>query len=177
MPLPLSLIILKIILLKQVLNIKNMKDNYPMGAALDPLAPYNQPEDPKPVKIDCSVCYCMSKSMPVMVNNYSVSEVYESDIDDEKHSYCHKFQEKNFDDTNFIEEFKNDGEAIGIPTLLKELSKLADYKIEQLRTEGIMLDENDKERSKEIIKQIKHYQVLIKASEGWLVDDLDVCQE
>ena len=40
-----------------------------------------------------------------------------------------------------------------------------------------MLDENDKERSKEIIKQINHYQALIRAAEDWVVDELDVCQE
>ena len=133
-----------------------MKDNYPMGAALDPSAPYNQ-SDPEPVEVDCCVSYSLSKSMPVKVHNYSVYEEYESDIDDDGHRYCHKFQENNFDDTNLIEEFKNDDAAIGIPTLLKELPELAEYMIEQLRTEGIMLDKNDKERSKEIIKQINHY--------------------
>lgn len=153
-----------------------MKDNYPMGAALDPSAPYNQ-SDPEPVEVDCCVSYSLSKSMPVKVHNYSVYEEYESDIDDDGHRYCHKFQENNFDDTNLIEEFKNDDAAIGIPTLLKELSELAEYMIEQLRTEGIMLDKNDKERSKEIIKQINHYQALIRAAEDWTIDELDVCQE
>ena len=153
-----------------------MKDNYPMGAALDPSAPYNQ-SDPEPVEVDCCVSYSLSKSMPVKVHNYSVYEEYESDIDDDGHRYCHKFQENNFDDTNLIEEFKNDDAAIGIPTLLKELSELAEYMIEQLHTEGIMLDKNDKERSKEIIKQINHYQALIRAAEDWTIDELDVCQE
>ena len=31
-----------------------MKDNYPIGAALDPSAPYNQ-SDPEPVEVDCCV--------------------------------------------------------------------------------------------------------------------------
>lgn len=153
-----------------------MKDNYPMGAALDPSAPYNQP-NPKPVEVDCCVSYSLSKSMPIKIQNYNVSEEYESDIDDEGHRYCHKLKENNFDDINFIEEYKNDDTAIGIPTLLKELQKLAEYKIEQLRTEGIMLDENGKMRSKEIVKQINHYQALIRATENWTVDELDVCQE
>ena len=153
-----------------------MKDNYPMGAALDPSAPYNQ-SNPEPVEVNCCVSYSLSKSMSVKVQNYSVSEEYESDIDAEGHRYCHKFQENNFDDTNFIEEFKNDNAAIGIPTLLKELPELAEYMIEQLRTEGIMLDENDKKRSKEITNQIKHYQALIRAAENWTIDELDVCQE
>lgn len=153
-----------------------MKDNYPMGAALDPSAPYKQ-SDLKPVEVDCCVSYSLSKSMPVKIQNYSTSEEYESDIDDDGHKYCHKFKENNFDDTNFIEEFKNDDTAIGIPTLLKELQKLAEYKIEQLRTEGIMLDENDKKDSKEVVKQIKYHQALIRAAEDWTIDELDVCQE
>lgn len=153
-----------------------MKDNYPMGATLDPSAPYNQ-SDPKPIEVDCCVSYSLSKSMPIKVQNYSTSDEYESDIDDEGHRYCHKLKENNFDGTNFIEEFKNDDTAIGIPTLLKELQKLAKYKIEQLRTEGIMLDENDKKGSKEVVKQIKYHQALIRAAEDWTIDELDVCQE
>ena len=152
-------------------------ENYPSN--IDPRAsycPWNQ-SDSEPVEVDCCVSYSMSKSMPVKIQNYSTSEEYESDIDDEGQRYCHKFQENNFDNTNFIEEFKNDDTAIGIPTLLKELPKLAGYMIEQLRTEGIMLDENDKKRSKEIINQIKHYQALIRAAENWTIDELDVCQE
>lgn len=147
-----------------------------MGADNDPNAPWYQSE-PKSVKVDCCISYSLSKSMPVNVTNYSISEEYESEVDDEGHRYCNKIQENDFDNTNFIEEFKNDDEAIGIPTLLKELPELAEYMIEQLRTEGIMLDENDKERSKEIIKQINHYQALIRAAEDWVVDELDVCQE
>lgn len=151
-----------------------MKDNYPMGAALNPSAPYNQ-SDPKPVEVDCCVSYSLSKSMPVKIQNYSTSEEYESDIDDEGHRYCHKFNESNFDDTNFIEEFKNDTEAIGIPTLLKELKKLSQEAIDLYKENlGIISDQSYIRALKE---KIKHYEWLIKASEGWVVDDLDVCQE
>lgn len=151
-----------------------MKDNYPMGAALDPSAPYNQ-SDPEPVEVDCCISYSLSKSMPVKVHNYSVSEEYESDIDDEGHRYCHKFKENNFDDTNFIEEFKNDDIAIGIPTLLKELKKLSQEAIDLYKENlGIISDQSYIELFK---KKIKHYECLIKASEGWIVDELDVCQE
>lgn len=151
-----------------------MKDNYPMGAALDPSAPYNQ-SDPKPVEVDCCVSYSLSKSMLVKVQNYSVSEEYESDIDDEGHRYCHKLQENNFDDTNFIEEFKNDDTAIGIPTLLKELKKLSQEAIDLYKEKlGIISDKSYIELFK---RKIKHYEYLIKSSEGWIVDELDVCQE
>lgn len=151
-----------------------MKDNYPMGAALDSSAPYNQ-SNPEPVEVDCCVSYSLSKSMPVKVQNYSVSEEYESDIDDEGHRYCHKLQENNFDDTNFIEEFKNDNEAIGIPTLLKELKKLSQEAIDLYKTNLSII--SDQSYIRALKGKIKHYEYLIKASEGWIVDELDVCQE
>lgn len=151
-----------------------MKDNYPMGAALDPSAPYNQ-SDPKPVEVDCCVSYSLSKSMPVKVHNYSVYEEYESDIDDDGHRYCHKLQENNFDDTNFIEEFKNDNVAIGIPTLLKELQKLVKERVKEL-TDKFNLTKSYNLRQK-IRKQINHYESILQATKDWTVDDLDVCQE
>lgn len=154
-----------------------MKDNYPMGAALDPSAPYNQ-SDSEPVEVECCVSYSLSKSMPVKIQNYSTSEEYESDIDDDGQRYCHKFKENNFDDTNFIDEFKNDSEALGIPTLLMELQNLCKETIE-VRKRQIEMTKNvdGYEYIKKLKKDIQHYELLIKASEGWTIDELDVCQE
>nr|DAK84541.1 MAG TPA: hypothetical protein [Caudoviricetes sp.] len=151
-----------------------MKDNYPMGAALDPSAPYNQ-SDPKPVEVDCCVSYSLSKSMPIKVHNYSVSEEYESDIDDEGHRYCHKLQENNFDDTNFTEEFKNDNTAFGIPALLTELQKLVKERVKEL-TDNFNLTKSYSVRQK-IREQVNHYESVLQASQNWIVDELDVCQE
>lgn len=151
-----------------------MKDNYPIGATLDPSAPYNQ-SDPEPVEVDCCVSYSLSKSMPVKVQNYSVSEEYESDIDDDWHKYCHKLQENNFDDTNFIEEFKNDNAAIGIPTLLKELQKLVKERVKEL-IDKFNLTKSYNLRQK-IRKQINHYESILQATKDWTIDELDVCQE
>lgn len=177
MPLPLSLIILKIILLKQVLNIKNMKDNYPMGANYNPSAPWNQ-EDPKPVDVSCCVSYSLSKTMPVKVENYYTAKNIESDIDSEGNSYSQELTEECFDNTNFIEEFNNDENAIGIPTLLKELRTLCQETIDSYEnTMGIITQVSSGEIITSMKKKIKHLKCLIKASEGWIVDDLDVCQE
>lgn len=151
-----------------------MKDNYPIGATLDPSAPYNQ-SDPEPVEVDCCVSYSLSKSMPVKVQNYSVSEEYESDIDDDGYKYCHKLQENNFDDTNFIEEFKNDNAAIGIPTLLKELQKLVKEREKEL-IDKFNLTKSYNLRQK-IRKQINHYESILQATKDWTIDELDVCQE
>lgn len=151
-----------------------MKDNYPMGAALDPSAPYNQPNQ-KPVEVDCCVSYSLSKSMPVKIQNYSTSEEYESDIDDEGHRYCNKIQENHFDDTNFIEEFKNDDTAFGIPALLTELQKLVKERVKEL-TDNFNLTKSYSVRQK-IREQVNHYESILQASKGWVVDELDVCQE
>ena len=151
-----------------------MKDNYPMGAALDPSAPYNQ-SDPEPVEVDCCVSYSLSKSMPVKIQNYSTSEEYESDMDDEGHRYCHKLQENNFDDTNFTEEFKNDNTAFGIPALLTELQKLVKERVKEL-TDNFNLTKSYSVRQK-IREQINHYESILQASKDWVVDELDVCQE
>ena len=151
-----------------------MKDNYPMEAALDPSAPYNQ-SDPKPVEVDCCISYSLSKSMPVKIQNYSTSEEYESDMDDEGRRYCHKLQENNFDDTNFTEEFKNDNTAFGIPALLTELQKLVKERVKEL-TDNFNLTKSYSVRQK-IREQINHYESILQASKDWVVDELDVCQE
>lgn len=145
-----------------------------MGADNDPNAPYNQ-SDPKPVKVDCCISYSLSKSMPVNVTNYSVLEEYESEVDDEGHRYSNKIQENDFDNTNFFEEFKNDDEAIGIPTLLKELQKLVKERVKEL-TDKFNLTKSYNLRQK-IRKQINHYESILQATKNWTVDDLDVCQE
>ena len=150
-------------------------ENYPSN--IDPRAsycPWNQ-SDSEPVEVDCCVSYSLSKSMPVKVQNYSVSEEYESDIDDDGHKYYHKLQENNFDDTNFIEEFKNDNAAIGIPTLLKELQKLVKERVKEL-IDKFNLTKSYNLRQK-IRKQINHYESILQATKDWTIDELDVCQE
>lgn len=150
-------------------------ENYPSN--IDPRAsycPWNQ-SDPMPIEVDCCVSYCLSKSMPVKVHNYSTSEEYESDMDDDGHRYCNKIQENNFDDTNFIEEFKNDDTAFGIPALLTELQKLVKERVKEL-TDNFNLTKSYSVRQK-IREKVNHYESILQASKDWVVDELDVCQE
>ena len=150
-------------------------ENYPSN--IDPRAsycPWNQ-SDPKPVEVDCCVSYSLSKSMPVKIQNYSTSEEYESDMDDDGHRYCNKIQENNFNDTNFIEEFNNDDTAFGIPALLTELQKLVKERVKEL-TDNFNLTKSYSVRQK-IREQINHYESILQASKDWVVDELDVCQE
>lgn len=152
-----------------------MKDNYPLtGASQLREAPWNQ-EDPEPIDIDCCVSYCISKTMPVAVSNYTISKEYDCDIDDEGKSYCHTWQETDFENTNFIEEFKNDSNSLGIPTLLKELRKLSSEKISRLEDEFHLTSSyNNKQKVK---REIEHYKLVLESSIGWTVDDLDVVNE
>lgn len=135
-----------------------MKDNIPMLTQTQQReAPWNQ-EELEPIKMDCSVCYCISKSMPVRIENYSIND-----------------EENCFDDTNFIQEFTQDSNAFGIPNLLKELEILIDEKISRLKLEKDWDSfRNRGHGSRQIDERIKYYKGLLKAAKGWVVDDLDV---
>lgn len=125
-----------------------MKDNCPiLTQSEERRAPWNDKE-PIPTEVDCTVCYCMSKSMPVVVENYN-------------------------EDTNLVEEFKNDSQALGIPTLLSELNKLCREKIERLRDE-LRLTTLGKQKAR---KELEHCIEVLRASQGWIIDDLDVAQD
>ena len=78
-------------------------------------------------------------------------------------------------DTNFIEEFKNDDTAFGIPALLTELQKLVKERVKEL-TDNFNLTKSYSVRQK-IREQINHYESILQASKDWVVDELDVCQE
>lgn len=130
-------------------------------------APWNQKE-PTPIEVECSVCYCMSKSMPVQVMNYETTEDVSGSLYDEGTEYF-------FDDTNFIQEFNNDSEALGIPALLSELRKLAEEKKVKLMDEyNLTHSETTKIQIK---KEIFHCNHIIVSATGWTVDDMDVIKE
>lgn len=131
-----------------------MKDNVPVLTQCQQKdAPWNQ-TDPEPIEVDCCVSYCMSKSMPITVKNYSDN--------DGKYS---------FEDTNFIDEF-SDSNAMGLTSLLAELLKLSEERVATLEDE-LTLTSSSATR-KQIQREIMHYMNVSKASEGWIVDDLDV---
>lgn len=135
-----------------------MKDNCPILSQSElSCAPWNQ-EELEPIEVDCTVCYCMSKTMPISIGNYTYED---GDI--------------NLDDTNFIEEYNNDGSTIGIPTLLKELQKLCREKIRNLEDEFNLT--NNHNARKKVRKEYEYYKSIINASKDWIVDDLDVCKE
>lgn len=60
-----------------------MIDNYPPGAANDPLAPYNQ-VDPEPIEIEVTVSITLSKTVKIYVDDY-IQEAPE--VDEDGHYY------------------------------------------------------------------------------------------
>lgn len=67
-------------------------DNYPLGAANDPRAPYNQCENPE-VEVDVTVSITLSKTVKVLVTDYDLIE----DIDEDG-----VVVERDFSNTNFL---------------------------------------------------------------------------
>lgn len=147
-----------------------MKDNYPtLTQSQQREAPWNQVELP-PTTVDCCVSYCMSKSMLVTVENYGAPIVLDDAFGNKE-----DIPEYNFENTNFINEFENDGNAIGIPTLLAELQNLCMEKIERLRDEIDLT--YTPEGKKKVRREMAHCLSILNASRDWIVDDMDVIKE
>ena len=135
-----------------------MKDNYPLLSQSEKhIAPWNQ-KDPKPTQVDCCISYCLSKSMPVTIKNYDVID-----------------GQNNFDNTNLIEEFDNNNKICSLDFLLAELHNLSQEKINRLEDE---LSITQTSTAKAIVqKELNHYKIISKATQGWTVDDLAVTME
>lgn len=135
-----------------------MKDNYPiLSQSEERMAPWNQ-KDQEPIKVDCCVSYCLSKSMPVTIKNYDIIDGEES-----------------FDNTNLIEEFDNNNKVCSLDFLLAELHNLSQEKINRLEDE---LSITQTPTAKAIVqKELNHYKIISKATQGWIIDDLDVTME
>lgn len=66
-------------------------DNYPLGAANDPRAPYNQCENPE-VEVDVTVSITLSKTVKVLVTDYDLIE----DVDEDGTTVDMDFSNTNF---------------------------------------------------------------------------------
>ncbi len=138
-----------------------MKDNVPvLTQCQEKDAPWEQ-VDPEPINVDCCVSYSMSKTMPVRIEHYDVND-----------------GEPDFTDTNFLQEFAQDPHAFSIPGLLKILEALAEGMIEKLMSIKEYDDTTSKGYSRtDVGKYIRFYKDVIKATKGWVVDDLEVMKE
>lgn len=122
-------------------------DNYPLGAANDPRAPYNK-KDPEPVEIDVCVSYTISKSTTIEGNpmEEDLKYIYES--------------------TEYT-----------IPELMDEFIKLLKKEIAETNATIKMLDGNLDKAKKSLEMNINHYSNLLEAAQGWTVDECEVIKE
>ena len=96
--------------------------------------------------------------MPVTIKNYDVID-----------------GQNNFDNTNLIEEFDNNNKICSLDFLLAELHNLSQEKINRLEDE---LSITQTSTAKAIVqKELNHYKIISKATQGWTVDDLAVTME
>lgn len=72
----------------------NSTGDYPLGAANDPNAPYNETENPE-VELSVLVSVTLSKVVKVKVKDY---DIVEEGVDEEDHYYC----DMDFSDTNLL---------------------------------------------------------------------------
>lgn len=72
----------------------NSLGDYPLGAANDPRAPYNEVENPE-VEIDVTVSITLSKTVKVKVKDY---DIINEGVDEDGFYYC----DMDFTDTNLL---------------------------------------------------------------------------
>ena len=72
----------------------NSLGDYPLGAANDPRAPWNEEENPE-VEIDVTVNVTLSKTVKVKVKDY---DVVDEGVDEDGNYFC----ERDFSDTNLL---------------------------------------------------------------------------
>jgi len=70
----------------------NSTGDYPLGAANDPRAPYNEVKNPE-IEVELYVWYSIGKKIKVKTSDYQLDEWYDEDGD-----YC---SEPVFDNTDF----------------------------------------------------------------------------
>lgn len=133
------------------MNIKgNMDDNYPLGAANDPNAPWNQ-VDPVELDVRVSASNTLSRQATIAVTDYT-SEV---DYDDDGHP----FNSIDFSSCNFKEGFESSYYSV------KELLEQFSIEVEKLNSVGLT-DEG-----------LRRLNRLAREAETWEEDEFEVVED
>ena len=152
-PYKLACVIARRLIKENNLNIvrKKMKDNYPLGAANDPNAPYNEVIPPKR-KFHVTISQTLSRSTEVSTSQYI--PVYDFDEDMGTMETC------DTSDTNW-----------------KEVYEEEEYKLQELLSELKSYIEKDMKNTLPTSSKGKHLSRLLKACDGWIEDDYEVIEE
>lgn len=133
------------------------RDYYPAGAYEDPNAPYNQ-SDPDAVDVDVTICQVISRSTTIKVTDYIASPWEEIEPDDDGGFYRTGGVDYDFSDSDLKGAYEE--QEFTIPDLLTELK---DYIKQDL--------DNGCSKSKKL-----WLERMMKACEGWIVDETEVVE-
>ena len=136
-----------------------MYDNYPMGAANDPNAPYNQPSDPDPIEVDVEYSCVMRKATTVGTTRYQAFDWEDSEPDGEGGYVYTGGTDYEFDDNDFRDEFAE--QRYNPAELIDELKTIV----------TMLIDGEDVTISKTKLKHI------LEDCEGWEIEDEDCGRE
>lgn len=146
--------------------------NYPEGSDT-PDAPWNQ-SDQEELEVEACVSVCLSKTVKLEVTDYTVTEEYDADIDDEGHSYCHVWNETDFSDCDLKGAYNR--QHYTIKEILDKFIELAHIQRDRLKQEIKLFDAPSKEiqNANKELRVLKQY---IKDAEEWTVDEEDLILE
>ena len=135
-----------------------MLDNYPLGAADNPDAPYNQ-SDPEPVKVAVCISQSLSRSATIEVTDYTAEKWEEVDVDVDG-PYVISGMDYDFSDSDLKGAYEE--QEYTIPQLLDYLKA---YLIEDIA--GCPDNSGRK-------KELQH---ILECCKGWDVDETEVVEE
>lgn len=136
-----------------------MYDNYPMGAANDPNAPYNEPADNEPIEVDIEYSCVMRKTTKVGTTRYQAFDWEDSEPDGEG-GYVHTGgTDYEFDDNDFRDEY--DEQRFNPSELIDELKSIV----------TMLINGDEVTVSKAKLRQI------LEDCEGWEIEDEDCGRE
>lgn len=105
------------------------RDYYPAGVYNDANAPFNEPADPDPIKVECDTVVALRKTITVETDNYTAdydekSGNYDIDLLDTYDDLAEKAGEQHYSLTDLLEVLalyiKNDIHAPSIPDAHKK---------------------------------------------------------
>lgn len=154
-PYKLACVIARRLIKENNLNIvkrkKKMNDNYPLGAANDPNAPYNEIEPPKR-EFNVTISQTLSRSTKVSTDQYIPVYNYDEDMG--------TIETYDTSNTNWKEVYENE-----------------DFKIQELISILKSYVENDIKNTLPKSVKGRYLARLLKACDDWVEDDYEVIEE
>lgn len=150
-----------------------MLDNYPPGLSdYTPGCPWTEHTNTE-IEVDVCVSTTLSKDTTVWTDNYTASEWEDWDSDDEGGVVHTGGTDYDFSDTCFIKEYEKC--EFTIPQLLEELVKLAQEKMDSIKTSQ-EFSASGKTKNRKKMQEVRKLQAIINNATGWTEDETEVIQ-